>query len=58
MDIRNHVLKCSLNTVCWREAESEKDGQPRNQVPEEGFDSEEVWQEILQQMSSQSSFLS
>ena len=28
-------------------AESEKDGEPRNQVPEEGFESEEGWHEIL-----------
>ena len=28
-------------------SESEKDGEPRNQVPEEGFKSEEGWQEIL-----------
>ena len=29
------------------DAESEKDGGPRNQVPEEGFLSEEGWHEIL-----------
>ena len=28
-------------------AESEKDGEPRNQVPEEGLKSEESWHEIL-----------
>ena len=27
--------------------ESEKDGEPRNQVPEEGFKSEESWHEIF-----------
>ena len=27
--------------------ESEKDGEPRNQVPEEGFKSEEGWHEIF-----------
>ena len=31
----------------WRKvAELEKDGVPRNQVPEEGFESEEGWHEI------------
>ena len=30
-----------------RETESEKDGEPRNQVPEEGFESEEVWHKIF-----------
>ena len=29
------------------EAESEKDGELRNQVPEESFKSEEGWHEIL-----------
>ena len=28
-------------------SESEKDGEPRNQVPEEGFKSEEGWYEIF-----------
>ena len=28
-------------------AESEKDGEPRNQVPEKGYKSEEGWHEIL-----------
>ena len=28
-------------------SESEKDGEPKNQVPEEGFESEEGWHEIL-----------
>ena len=28
-------------------AESEKDGEPRNQVPEDGFKSEEGWHEIF-----------
>ena len=30
-----------------RSAEAEKDGEPRNQVPEEGSKSEEGWHEIL-----------
>ena len=28
-------------------SESEKDGEPRNQVPEEGFETEEGWDEIF-----------
>ena len=39
----------SLHTLvpCLDCTESKKDGEPRNQVPEEGFKSEEGWLEIL-----------
>ena len=38
-----HNLSCSSALL----PESEKDGEPRNQVPEEGFKSEEGWHEIF-----------
>ena len=36
-----------LDSVCLAESEPKKDGEPRNQVPEEGFESEEGRYEIL-----------
>ena len=37
----------SVKKLVQLEAESEKDGEPRNQVPEEGSNSEEGWQEMF-----------
>ena len=39
-----HVL---LEILGWTAAVSEKDGEPRNQVPEECFKIEEGWHEIF-----------
>ena len=38
--------KVSLCDSCKINSESKKDGDPRNQVPEEGFESEEGWHDI------------
>ena len=36
-----------MNLLTTIKPESEKNGEPRNQVPEEVFESEEGWHEIL-----------
>ena len=43
-----------MNTLVWKEerrgltkTQSTKDGEPRSPVPEESFESEEVWHKVL-----------
>ena len=41
------TIKFNTTIFLYRPAESEKHGEPRNQVPEESFKSEEGWQKIF-----------
>ena len=37
------TIKFNTTILIYPPSESEKDGEPRNPVPEEGFESEEGW---------------